>query len=125
MNNNNRPIHLDLGSMRFPPMAIASILHRLSGLALFILLPYMLYLLHNSLYSARDYATTLEMLQSPLHKGLILIFMAALIYHLLAGIRHILMDIGFGEHLRAGRRSAVTIIILALILTILAGLWLC
>ena len=125
MNNNNRPIHLDLGSMRFPPMAIASILHRLSGLALFVLLPYMLYLLHNSLYSARDYAATLQMLQSSVHKGLIFIFMAALIYHLLAGIRHILMDMGFGEHLHAGRRSAVTIIILALILTILAGLWLC
>lgn len=123
--NTNRPMNLDLTSLKFPAMAIASILHRLSGIALFALLPYLLYWLQYSLHSSQNFIDVMHLKDAWLHKGLLFIFLASLIYHLLAGVRHILMDVGFGEHLAASRRSAIAVIVLALILTAFIGLWLC
>lgn len=123
--NTNRPMNLELTSLKFPAMAIASILHRLSGLALFILLPYVLYWLQFSLSSKENYAIAANLKDAWFHKALFFIFLASLIYHLLAGIRHILMDMGLGEHLATARRSAIAVIAIAFILTAFVGLWLC
>ena len=51
-------------------------------------------------------------------------FGAAWIYHLLAGIRHLLMDMGIGESLVAARRGAVLMMLLSSFFIILLGLWL-
>ncbi|MDI9819179.1 MULTISPECIES: succinate dehydrogenase, cytochrome b556 subunit [unclassified Legionella] len=118
-----RPINLDLGTMKFPPMAIASILHRLSGIVLFLLMPAMLYFLGLSLLSNESFAELQQTLSSPFHKLVLWAFGTALVYHLLAGIRHLLMDVGYGEELDAGRRSAIFVIGLTVILTILLGIW--
>jgi succinate dehydrogenase / fumarate reductase cytochrome b subunit len=50
-------------------------------------------------------------------------FGSAWSYHVMAGIRHMLMDIGIGEGLEAGRRSAVLVIALAVISTLFLGMW--
>ncbi|CEG55889.1 succinate dehydrogenase, cytochrome b556 subunit [Legionella fallonii] len=118
-----RPVNLDLSSLKFPPMAIASILHRISGIALFLLLPLMLFILGKSLQSEDLFIQTKSMLTSPYYKLGLWAFSAALIYHVLAGIRHLLMDMGYGEHLSAGRRSAILVIVLSVILTIFLGIW--
>lgn len=118
-----RPINLDLGTMKFPPMAIASILHRVSGVVLFLLLPPMLYLLRLSLKNSESFSQLQILLASPYYKLLLWAFSAALIFHLLAGIRHLLMDIGYGEELHSGRYSAIFVIAMAVILTILLGIW--
>ncbi|WP_045107035.1 succinate dehydrogenase, cytochrome b556 subunit [Legionella hackeliae] len=121
--NQKRPINLDLGTMKFPPMAIASILHRISGLVLFLLMPAMLYFLAISLQSPNSFMALQQMLGQPLHKLVLWAFSAALIYHMLAGIRHLLMDLGYGEDVKSGRRSAIFVITLAIILTLLLGIW--
>jgi len=121
--NHKRPVNLDLGSLKYPPMAIASLLHRLSGLVLFLLFPVMLYLLSLSLQSETSFTAMKDMVASPYYKFLLWVFSAALVYHVIAGIRHILMDMGLGESLAAGRRSAISIIILAIVLTIFLGIW--
>ncbi|CDZ75891.1 Succinate dehydrogenase cytochrome b556 subunit [Legionella massiliensis] len=121
--NQKRPVNLDLATMKFPAMAIASILHRISGLVMFLLLPYVLYLLHLSLKSAESFGQFQQMLTSPYCKLLLWAFTVALVYHLLAGIRHMIMDLGYGESVCAGRRSAVLVIALAVILTIFLGIW--
>lgn len=121
--NKKRPVNLDLGTLKFPVMSIASILHRISGLVLFLLLPMMLYFLKLSLDSLQSFADLQIMLASPWLKVLLWAFATALIYHLLAGIRHLLMDIGIGEHLEQGRKSAVFVIGCSVILTILLGIW--
>lgn len=118
-----RPVNLDLGSLKFPPMAIASILHRISGLALFLLLPFMMYFLSISLQSPESFNQLQMILSNSYNKLILWAFSTALVYHLLAGIRHMVMDIGFGEHLATARRSAITIIVLAIILTIILGVW--
>ncbi|HHT0592511.1 TPA: succinate dehydrogenase, cytochrome b556 subunit [Legionella anisa] len=121
--NKKRPVNLDLGSLKFPPMAIASILHRISGVVLFLLLPVMLYVFGQSMQSEEAFIQVRDLLSHPVYKMVVWAFGAAMIYHLLAGIRHLVMDMGFGEHLETGRRSAVLVIILAIILSIFLGFW--
>lgn len=121
--NKKRPINLDLGTMKFPVMAIASILHRLSGLGLFLLLPVMIWYLHQSLGSPESFASLQITMTSLCSKFLVWAFCTALAYHLLAGIRHILMDAGIGEHLCTARIGAWLVIAAAVIVTILLGIW--
>lgn len=121
--NQKRPVNLDLGTMKFPVMAIASILHRVSGLLIFLLLPLVLCFLSMSLHSTESFVKVHTLLENPYYKILFWAFSAALVYHVLAGIRHLIMDMGFGEEVSAGRRSAVSVIVLAVILTILLGIW--
>ncbi|MBX9703144.1 MAG: succinate dehydrogenase, cytochrome b556 subunit [Silvanigrellaceae bacterium] len=121
--NKKRPINLDLGTMKFPAMAIASILHRVSGTVLFLLLPMILYFLSLSLKNAQSFLHLQEMVAAPRFKILLWVFGAALIYHLTAGIRHLLMDLGVGEGLPAGRYSALLVIGLSIVLTLLLGVW--
>ena len=119
-----RPVNLDLRSLHYPPMAIASILHRLSGLLMFVLLPVMLCYLGRSLRSPESFEAVQMQLASPWIKFIFWSFGSAWIYHVLAGIRHMLMDIGLGESLEAARRSAVLVIFLAVIAMIFLGIWL-
>ncbi len=121
--NQKRPINLDMATMKFPPMAIASILHRLSGVMMFLLLPFILYCLHLSLASEASFARLEVLMHTITYKVLLWAFSASLIYHLLAGIRHLLMDLGYGEHLVSARRSAIFIIAIAVVLTIFLGFW--
>ena len=121
--NKKRPVNLKLGSLKYPPMAIASILHRISGVILFLLLPIMLFIFGQSVQSEASYAQIKTLLSHSCYKLVLWAFGAALIYHVLAGIRHMIMDLGFGEQLSAGRRTAVLVIVLALILTIFLGFW--
>ena len=120
--NYKRPVNLDLGSLKYPPMAIASILHRVSGLILFLLLPIMLYLLHYSLASAEAFECMHNLLISNgLCKLIFWAFSTAWTYHVLAGTRHLLMDIGVGETVSAGKLSAYFVIGLAILSATVLG----
>ena len=121
--NHKRPVNLDLGSLKFPPMAIVSILHRISGVILFLLMPLMLYILKLSLSTPESFNQLQIWVQCFYLKFFLWVFSAALVYHLIAGIRHIFMDFGLGEELNDGRKSSVFVLILASILTILLGIW--
>lgn len=121
--NKKRPVNLDLSSLKFPPMAIASILHRISGIFLFVLLPIMLFILGQSLHTAETFSQMKIMIDNPFYKLVLWAFSASLAYHVIAGFRHLLMDMGFGEHLDTGRNTAILVIVLAVISTILLGIW--
>lgn len=118
-----QPINLNLRTMHFPAMAIASILHRLSGLILFLLLPCMLYAIELSLYNQESFAHLYLRFKEPGAKLLILVGVVALTYHSLAGIRHILLDLGIGEGLKTARISAIFIMLFTAIIMVLFGLW--
>jgi len=119
-----RPMNLDLTTMHFPIMAIASILHRISGVLLFLYMPFILWLLDQSLSSSTHFLNLQATLYEPIIKWFIWLFLAALFYHLVAGIRHLLMDFGIGESLKGGRIGAQFTIGLTIVLTLLAGVWL-
>ena len=119
-----RPVFLDLTKMRFPPTAIVSILHRVSGVLLFLLLPFALHLLHCSLVSEDSFETLQQWLQQPLPAFALWVMLCAAGFHLLAGIRHMLMDCGLGEGLCAAKFSAYLLIALEVVVMVLAGVWL-
>lgn len=117
-----RPINLDLSSLRFPPMAIASILHRISGIVLFLLLPAMLCLLDCSLKDENTFAQMNQYFANAGWKLILWAFCSAWGYHVFAGIRHLMMDMGIGESLKAGRASAVLVLLLGSILVLFLGI---
>jgi succinate dehydrogenase / fumarate reductase cytochrome b subunit len=117
-------VNFNLMTIKYPLTAIVSILHRLSGIFIFLLIPFLLWLLDVSLSSAVGFEHIHAMLMKPAIKILVWLILIAFFYHLLAGIRHLLMDIGIGENLYGGRLSAKIIIISTLILAILTGVWL-
>ncbi len=124
MMNNKRPINLNLFTIRFPLPAIVSILHRISGVILFLLLPPLLWVFSLSLASEHSFMVLQDFLAAPWVKILAWLILVPLFYHLIAGIRHLFMDIHIGEELKSGRRGAMLTLLLSLIIAVLLGVWL-
>ncbi|MEM1244187.1 MAG: succinate dehydrogenase, cytochrome b556 subunit [Pseudomonadota bacterium] len=122
--NKKRPVNLDLTTIKFPITAIVSILHRLSGVILFLLIPLVIWMLHTSLASPLGFKQIGIYMQNPIMKIVIWGLLAGYFYHLLAGIRHLFMDLQFAETLQGGKATAWLVILVALILIVLTGLWL-
>lgn len=119
-----RPINLDLLKFRFPVMAIVSILHRVTGVLLFLFIPLILYVLHGSLVSQVSFTHLQSVLDWPISKVLAILIVGSATYHLFAGVRHLVMDFGLGESKSAGRATAWVLIVVSLVVTVLMGIWL-
>ncbi|RPI48973.1 MAG: succinate dehydrogenase, cytochrome b556 subunit [Betaproteobacteria bacterium] len=105
-NPSRRPRFLDVTRIRFPVGAICSFGHRVSGVALAIASPLLAVLFTRSLQGAEGYAEAANWLTPlPVRAALVLVVWA-LAHHLLAGVRHLLMDVGFGSALGTARASA-------------------
>ncbi len=117
-----RPVFLDLARIRFPATAVASILHRISGLALVAAIPGALWLLQLSVSGAEGFSRARELLAAPW----VLLWVWAAAHHLLAGIRVLLIDVEIGVDRTSARRSARAAIaggvLLAVLLAVL-GPW--
>ena len=118
----NRPVNLKLSSLHFPPMAIASILHRISGIVLFLGLPFVLYLWQQSLASETTFIQVQNMFNCDVVKTGMWGLGAALIYHAMAGIRHVLSDIGWGDQLPLARWTAYGTMGLSVVLVLILGI---
>ncbi len=121
--NTNRPVNLDLSTIKLPITALVSITHRVSGVVLLGGVLVLMWMLDVSLSSEEGFNSIKETLQAPIAKLVLWGVLAALAYHLVAGVRHLLMDIGIGESLEGGKRGATITVVLAIVLIILAGLW--
>ncbi|ALO46143.1 Succinate dehydrogenase [Pseudohongiella spirulinae] len=119
----NRPVNLDLSKFHFPLPAITSILHRISGVLIFAGTAVLLWMLAESLSSPQGYERVSGWLDTTAVKVVVWAILSGLLYHLIAGIRHLLMDAGIGETLEGGRRGAVLIVVFAVISIVLAGVW--
>lgn len=123
----SRPRNIDLATLsqyRFPLTAIASILHRISGVLLFLFIPFLLWMFSQSLDSQYSFAQIQSCFGSVCARLLIWIFLSALLYHLIAGIKHLLMDIGFFESEVLAKSASMVVMILAAVMIVLAGVWL-
>ena len=120
-----RPVNLDLSTIKMHAAANASILHRVSGVIMVFAIGILLWTLSLSLSSAEGFAQVESLLSGIFFKIIILGTLSALIYHLLGGIRHLFMDLGYFEELPSGNATAKLIIALWLILTVVVGvrLW--
>lgn len=120
-----RPKHLDLATIRQPIPAIVSILHRVSGVALFFSLPLLIYLLHGSLSSAESFETYRAVVGNPLVKLILIGLLWAYMHHFCAGIRFLFLDTHKGLELQTARATAKTVVVVSLALTVILGvaLW--
>ncbi|EKN46536.1 MULTISPECIES: succinate dehydrogenase, cytochrome b556 subunit [Pseudomonas] len=121
--NSQRPVNLDLRTIKLPVTAYTSILHRISGVILFVGIAIMLYAMDKSLASEEGFGEVKACLTSPLAKLVIWGLLSALLYHLVAGIRHLIMDTGVGETLEGGKLGSKIVIAVSVVLILLAGVW--
>ena len=120
-----RPKHLDLRVIKQPIPAIASILHRVSGAVLFLMLPFLIYLLQLSLESPQSFETFKAVAGHPLAKLVLLGLLWAFLHHFCMGIRILLLDLNMGTDLQPARTSAKAVLAVSLVLTAILGvkLW--
>lgn len=111
------PKFLNLLQIKLPPGGIASIAHRISGVLMFFSIPLVAWLFGLSLQSERNYAQALAYLQSSPLKLLSVALVWSLSHHLLAGLRHLLLDIEIGVDRRQARFSAWLVNLGGLLLT--------
>ena len=121
--NSQRPVNLDLRTIKLPITAYTSILHRISGLILFVGIVIVLYAFDMSLSSEESFEQVKAYLASPLAKLVIWGLLSALLFHLAAGVRHIIMDMGIGETLEGGRLGSKIVFATSVVLIVLAGVW--
>ena len=117
----NRPINLSLTAFRFPVAAVASILHRISGVGLLVSVIYFLYLLYRSTESAEGFVTVTAWLTQPIHQILVIGSLLLVIYHVVAGIRNLLLDFHIGTSLVASRVGAYLAFIVTVVLFVGLG----
>ncbi len=120
----HRPIFLDLTAIQFPITAIVSICHRISGVIIFLAIPFLLWLLQLSLIAPETFYDLKYSLPHSSLRWLLWVVMAAVIFHICAGIRHLVMDMGYAESLKAGRQTSMVVFIVAILLTVIAGIYL-
>ncbi|WAS99841.1 succinate dehydrogenase cytochrome b556 subunit [Rouxiella chamberiensis] len=119
-----RPVNLDLQTIQFPVTAIASILHRVSGVITFVAVGILLWLLGTSLSSPEGFAHAAAIMDSFFVKFIFWGILTALAYHVCGGIRHLLMDFGvIEESLAVGKLSAYIAIGITVVLSVLAGVF--
>jgi len=121
--NSKRPTNLDLTSMQLPLPAKASIIHRISGFVLFFAVAFMLTALAASLESEQSFADLKAAFDNGLVKFIAWGILSALGYHFVAGIKHLLMDMGIGESKEGGRTGAIITLVCGAIVIVLAGVW--
>lgn len=102
------------------PVAMASITHRVSGVVLFLLIPVMLWIFQTSLHSPDGFATVFT---NPLVRFLAWIFVAAIGWHFVMGMKHLFADMGMNEELNSGRTAAVVGFVLATLWVIGSFIW--
>ena len=122
---NKRPKHLALHHIKLPLPGFVSILHRVSGLILFLALPLLLLMLQYSLRSIETYTQLLSVLAHPLLKLMLLGLLWAFLHHFCAGLRYLAIDLRYISNLAQARNSSKAVMVVSLALTVLAGakLW--
>ncbi|HOA56316.1 MAG TPA: succinate dehydrogenase, cytochrome b556 subunit [Clostridiales bacterium] len=120
-----RPKHLALNEIRLPLPGKVSILHRISGTGLFLMLPVLLALFGSSVGSPESYAAYKEIVGNIFVKLLLVGLLWAYLHHFCAGIRFLLLDAHVGIDKQAAVNSARLVLIVSLTLTFLlvAKLW--
>jgi succinate dehydrogenase / fumarate reductase cytochrome b subunit len=120
----NRPVNLDLRTIRQPLPAIVSISHRITGVMLFIGLIFMFILFDMSLSGAEGFASAETIMQEYfLAKFIAWGLLVSLSFHLFAGLKHLVQDFGYGEELASADVAAKVVIAATLVTAFLAGYW--
>ncbi|MFK7862869.1 MAG: succinate dehydrogenase, cytochrome b556 subunit [Pseudohongiellaceae bacterium] len=118
-----RPVNLNLLLFKWPLPAITSILHRISGVFIFFGTAVLLYLLDMSLSSEAGFEEAIGLLSGNVAKFILWAVVSGILYHLIAGIKHLIMDLGVGETIEGGKTGSVIVLIVSAIVIALTGFW--
>ncbi len=124
-----RNIHVSqIVKYRLPPAGIVSILHRVSGVGMFLLMPFIIWMFDASVTSEISYAGFTSVFSSGvgflpgwLFKLIALGLIWAFLHHFIAGIRHLWMDMTHAVTKEFGHNSALVTLSLSVVLTVLLG----
>jgi succinate dehydrogenase / fumarate reductase cytochrome b subunit len=119
---NNRPKNLNLLTIRLPINALVSILHRVTGCVLFLILPLLLLTLQWSLSTEQSFATVKNILNSPFIKLVFFGFAWAFFHHFFAGLRHLAMDVHWMTTLMKARLTSKIVLVLGIFTTLLVAI---
>lgn len=120
-----RPKYLNLFEIKLPIAGFASILHRISGFGLFLMLPFLIWLLELSLGSQESFGRLQAIVSHPLAKLLLIGLLWAFLHHFCMGIRILLIDIHVGVDKAQASNSAKMVLAVSLPMTLILGakLW--
>lgn len=119
--NDKRPVNLDIGSIDLPITAHASIIHRITGVILVAGVALLLWLLDASLASEESFNAIASASGSFFCKLALWGVLSVLIYHSVAGVKHLIMDLGIGETLEGGVLGAKLVFLVSAVLIVLVG----
>lgn len=127
LTRDERPLHRNIHitqiiRYRLPLAGLVSILHRISGVGLFLCLPLLLYLFKESVLSERSYSNFQAIAANPFVKIILLGLIWAYLQHFCSGIRHLFMDALWGLSKDGGRKTAIAVFAVSLPLTFVFGL---
>ena len=127
MQTKKRPVFLEMPVLirALPVPGIVSILHRASGVIMFLMVPVLLMLLDGSLSSGESFASYTAVASHPLVKLILIGVLWAFLHHLCAGIRFLFLDAHKGVDLQTCRKTAKLVLAVSLSLTVILGvaLW--
>lgn len=119
-----RPVNLDLRTIKMPVTARASILHRISAVVLWVGMAFALIALNLSLSSEDSFAGIYGALTGNFFAQFIAWgLLTALGYYSMATLKHVVQDMGHFEELESGKQIATGVIAAGVILSVLAGIW--
>jgi len=117
-----RPVYLNLFKIRLPTTGIVSFAHRVSGVLLFLAIPFSIYLLDLAVTSKQGFEQNIQLLQQPILQVILLVLVWSLVHHFLAGIRYLLLDFDIGIE-KAGSNISAWIVIIAEACIMAVYLW--
>jgi succinate dehydrogenase / fumarate reductase, cytochrome b subunit len=116
-----RPKHLNLMQIRLPLPAFISILHRISGAILFLAIPFLLWFFQSTLESPASFDALRAVVSNPLAKIALLGLLWGYLHHLLAGFRHLFLDLHMGVELETARLTSKIVLVAGIALTLAVG----
>jgi succinate dehydrogenase / fumarate reductase cytochrome b subunit len=117
----NRPVFLDFWHLKLPISGLVSILHRVSGVMMIASVPVLAAMFALALSGPEGFAASVAFFDHPLIKIARLLLGWAVLHHLFAGIRHLILDMGWGVELPIARKSAWTVLFAAIVVVIVGG----
>ncbi|MDX8390201.1 MAG: succinate dehydrogenase, cytochrome b556 subunit [Mariprofundaceae bacterium] len=118
-----RPLSPRLGIYRWLPAMVASIAHRASGVFLVVMMPATLCLLHLIAGDESTFALVMVSLHTPVGQGVLWLTATALAYHLLNGIRFLLLDAGVARSRSTMLMAAKLVLALTALLALVLAFW--
>ncbi len=121
----DRPVNLNIFTISLPLAGVVSITHRITGGILFVGVAFGLYVLDMALASQAGFNEALVVLEHPLAKFILLALLFVLVFHVLAGIKHLLLDFHIGDTVEAARINSIVVVVATVVVTALLGarLW--